>query len=107
MQIAAHAQAHTVHLYLCTLCIVHHYCHHRCAVLFVVNRGDCEAFRPCHEACPLFASVLKRARDAGVSVLAYEISYTVSELSSPSTSSTASAVGGKGGRSKRRSSSGG
>jgi DNA-binding sugar fermentation-stimulating protein len=24
-------------------------------VLFVVNRADCERFRPCHEACPLFA----------------------------------------------------
>jgi DNA-binding sugar fermentation-stimulating protein len=27
----------------------------RGCVLFVVNRADCERFRPCHEACPLFA----------------------------------------------------
>lgn len=28
------------------------------AILFVVNRGDCEYFRPCHEADMLFAQVL-------------------------------------------------
>lgn len=28
------------------------------AVLFLVNRSDCATFRPCHEACPLFAQVL-------------------------------------------------
>ena len=28
------------------------------AILFVVNRGDCEAMRPCHEACMLFAQVV-------------------------------------------------
>jgi DNA-binding sugar fermentation-stimulating protein len=27
------------------------------AILFVVNRADCEAMRPCHEACMLFAQV--------------------------------------------------
>lgn len=37
----------------------------RCAVLFLVNRSDCVAFRPCHEADPLFAQVLKAAREAG------------------------------------------
>eukprot|EP00611_Tribonema_gayanum_P032233 TRINITY_DN9524_c0_g1_i1.p1 TRINITY_DN9524_c0_g1~~TRINITY_DN9524_c0_g1_i1.p1 ORF type:complete len:744 (+),score=132.40 TRINITY_DN9524_c0_g1_i1:121-2352(+) len=47
----------------------------RCAVLFIVNRSDCERFRPCHEACPLFASVLRRARERGVLVLAYEVDW--------------------------------
>ncbi|KIY93885.1 hypothetical protein MNEG_14078 [Monoraphidium neglectum] len=45
------------------------------AVLFVVNRPDCEAFRPCHEACPMLARVLRRAEDAGVAVLAYSIDW--------------------------------
>ncbi len=37
----------------------------RCAVLFMVNRSDCGAFRPCHEADPLFAQVLRAAHEAG------------------------------------------
>ncbi len=37
----------------------------RCAVLFLVNRSDCVAFRPCHEADPLFSQVLKAASEAG------------------------------------------
>jgi hypothetical protein len=40
------------------------------AVLFVVNRGDCESFRPGEQACPVFARTLRQARDAGVLVLA-------------------------------------
>jgi DNA-binding sugar fermentation-stimulating protein len=43
------------------------------AVLFVVARGDCAAFRPCHEACPVFARVLRRAAARGVQVLAYDV----------------------------------
>lgn len=41
----------------------------RCAVLFVVNRSDCKAFRPCHEADMLFADVVKRAEMQGGSCL--------------------------------------
>jgi DNA-binding sugar fermentation-stimulating protein len=44
------------------------------AVLFVVARSDCAAFRPCHEACPVFARVLRRAASRGVQVLAYDVS---------------------------------
>jgi DNA-binding sugar fermentation-stimulating protein len=36
----------------------------RCAVMFVVNRGDCTAFRPCHEADNLFSQV----REQGTSI---------------------------------------
>ena len=46
------------------------------AVLFVVARADCHAFRPCHEACPLFAAVLKRAAARGVRVLAHDVRWT-------------------------------
>ena len=42
-------------------------------VFFVVSRSDCAFFRPCHEACPLFASVLKRAAGAGVQMLAHDV----------------------------------
>ncbi|KAG2435933.1 hypothetical protein HXX76_007128 [Chlamydomonas incerta] len=45
----------------------------RCAVLFLVNRSDCAAFRPCHEADPLFAQVLKAAEEAGVKLVAYDV----------------------------------
>lgn len=44
-----------------------------CVVLFIVNRNDCEAFRPCHEACLLFAQMLLRASKAGVTLLAKEL----------------------------------
>ncbi len=47
----------------------------RCAVLFVVNRGDCTSFRPCHEADMLFANVLRRAEQQGVLVLAYDVQW--------------------------------
>lgn len=43
------------------------------AVLFIVARSDCAAFRPCHEACPVFARVLGRAARRGVQVLAYDV----------------------------------
>lgn len=45
----------------------------RCAILFVVNRGDCDAFRPCHEADLLFAQCLLRAKEAGVALVAQEV----------------------------------
>lgn len=43
------------------------------AVLFVVNRSDTSAFRPAHEACPVFAQSLKRAQSKGTLLLAKEV----------------------------------
>lgn len=37
----------------------------RCGILFVVNRADCGAMRPCDQADRLFAQVVKRAEEAG------------------------------------------
>lgn len=37
----------------------------QCAVLFIVQRADCAFFRPCDEADPLFANVVKHAQDKG------------------------------------------
>ena len=43
----------------------------RAAVLFVVQREDCDAFAACHDLDPVFAKVLEHAADAGVEVLVY------------------------------------
>jgi DNA-binding sugar fermentation-stimulating protein len=43
------------------------------AILFIVNRSDCVAFRPCHEACLLFAQVLQKAQLKGVRLVAKEL----------------------------------
>jgi DNA-binding sugar fermentation-stimulating protein len=43
------------------------------AILFIVNRSDCAAFRPCHEACLLFAQVLLRAHLRGLTLIAKEL----------------------------------
>lgn len=48
----------------------------RATVLFVVVRGDAQAFRPNHEACPSFAKYLRQARDKGVMVLAEQVSFS-------------------------------
>ncbi|GBG26320.1 Hypothetical Protein FCC1311_025412 [Hondaea fermentalgiana] len=45
------------------------------AMIFVVNRSDCERFRPAHESCPLFARVLYEASLAGVRLLAYTVDW--------------------------------
>ena len=47
----------------------------RTAVLFVVNRSDTAAFRPAHEACPMFAQSLKRAKSRGTKLIAKEIQW--------------------------------
>ena len=39
------------------------------AVVFLVNRGDCQRLRACYEACEVFSRVLQGAMDAGVLVL--------------------------------------
>lgn len=43
------------------------------AILFIINRSDCEAFRPCHEADMVFAQMLLRARESGVQLIAKEV----------------------------------
>jgi DNA-binding sugar fermentation-stimulating protein len=48
----------------------------KAAVLFIVNRSDCDVFRPCHEADILFSQVLYRAYTNGVSVIVQEIIWT-------------------------------
>lgn len=45
----------------------------KAAILFIVNRNDCEQFRPCHEADMLFAQILHRANIQGVQLIAQEI----------------------------------
>jgi sugar fermentation stimulation protein A len=44
---------------------------HRAAVLFVVQRMDCESFSACAELDPLFARTLDDVADQGVEVLVY------------------------------------
>ena len=43
------------------------------AILFIINRSDCEAFRPCHEADMVFAQMLLRASEKGVQLIAKEV----------------------------------
>lgn len=47
-----------------------------CAVIFMINRSDCDVFRPCHEADMLFAQMLQRAKHVGVKVHAQELQWT-------------------------------
>ena len=49
--------------------------YYQATVLFVVARGDAQAFRPNHQACPSFARYLKEAADAGVQVLAKRVEF--------------------------------
>ncbi|KAJ1458396.1 hypothetical protein M885DRAFT_512797 [Pelagophyceae sp. CCMP2097] len=48
-------------------------------ILFVVVRGDVEAFRPNVEACPSFSRHLLEARSSGVQIHARRIQWAVSE----------------------------
>eukprot|EP01026_Neomeris_dumetosa_P059857 TRINITY_DN56091_c0_g2_i1.p1 TRINITY_DN56091_c0_g2~~TRINITY_DN56091_c0_g2_i1.p1 ORF type:complete len:353 (+),score=29.80 TRINITY_DN56091_c0_g2_i1:1-1059(+) len=50
---------------------------YKCSVLFIVNRDDCEAFRPCHEADMLFAQMLLRASEQGIIVLAHSVAWSL------------------------------
>jgi DNA-binding sugar fermentation-stimulating protein len=43
------------------------------AILFIVNRNDCDQFRPCHEADMLFSQVLYKAFKSGVLLIVQEI----------------------------------
>lgn len=42
-------------------------------MLFIINRSDCESFRPCHEADLVFAQVLLKAHENNVILIAKEI----------------------------------
>jgi len=57
---------------------------YQATLLFVVIRGDAQAFRPNREACPSFAKYLGQAKDEGVQVLAKRVSWgtTKDELGS-------------------------
>ena len=50
------------------------------AVLFIVNRSDTTAFRPCHEACPMFAQCLKQAQTKGTKLIAREVQWVLGDL---------------------------
>ncbi|MBI5627500.1 MAG: DNA/RNA nuclease SfsA [Candidatus Rokubacteria bacterium] len=49
---------------------------HRAALVFVVQRGDCAAFRPADEVDPEYGRWLRRALDAGVEILPYRVRVT-------------------------------
>ena len=44
-------------------------------LLMIVNRGDCSRFRPCREACPVFADEFTKARLAGVRIIAAKVTW--------------------------------
>ena len=44
-------------------------------ILFVVIRGDAAQFRPNYEACPSFAKYLQQAKNAGVQILAKQVTW--------------------------------
>ena len=39
----------------------------------IVNRGDCDKFRPCRESCPIFAEEFYKAISAGVRIVVAKI----------------------------------
>ena len=51
----------------------------RAVVLFIVNRNDCLAFRPCHEADMLFAQILQKAHKKGVLLLAQQVTWGIAD----------------------------
>ena len=46
-------------------------------ILFVVNRGDCEIFKPCWKADPIYAKSLLSAQQSGITLLAIKINWTL------------------------------
>ncbi|KAF7684997.1 Sugar fermentation stimulation like protein [Cucumispora dikerogammari] len=44
-------------------------------LLIIVNRGDCSAFRVCHECCPVFADEIIKAKQSGVQIVAARVSW--------------------------------
>lgn len=53
---------------------------HRTAVFFVVQRGDCDYFRPADEIDPNYGRWLRRAVKAGVEVLPYQAKVSPREI---------------------------
>ncbi len=53
---------------------------HRAAIVFVIQRSDCAAFRPADEIDPEYGCWLRRAVKAGVEVLPYRARVTPREL---------------------------
>jgi len=51
-------------------------CEYKAAsLLIIVNRGDCQKFRPCEEACPIFAKEFAKAISAGVRVVVAKVNW--------------------------------
>ncbi len=46
------------------------------AVIFVINRSDCEHMRACHEQCPIFAKELKVVAGKGCIVASFRVKWT-------------------------------
>jgi sugar fermentation stimulation protein A len=53
---------------------------HRAAVVFVVQRGDCDHFRPADEIDPEYGRWLRRAAKAGVEIFPYVARVTPKEI---------------------------
>jgi len=53
---------------------------HRAAVVFVVQRDDCDYFRPADEIDPEYGRWLRRAVKAGVEALPYRAKVTPREI---------------------------
>ena len=46
-------------------------------ILFVVNRGDCEIFKPCWKVDPTYAKSLLSAQECGINLLAIKVKWTL------------------------------
>lgn len=53
---------------------------HRAALVFVIQRGDCDYFRPADEIDPEYGRWLRRAAKAGVEVLPYSAKVSPQEI---------------------------
>jgi sugar fermentation stimulation protein A len=53
---------------------------HRAAIVFVIQRGDCDAFRPADEIDQEYGRWLRRAINAGVEALPYRAKVTAKEI---------------------------
>ena len=52
----------------------------RAAVLFVVQRTDCDRFSPCHDIDPVFSAALERSADAGVDVWIHQCEISTHDI---------------------------
>jgi sugar fermentation stimulation protein A len=53
---------------------------YRAAIVFVIQRSDCEIFRPADEIDPEYGRWLRRAIRAGVEILPYRAKVTPEEI---------------------------